>query len=190
MKCKCDILLLLVFSYILVQISLKKLWLVIFSRVEIVFEFSHFVIRCTASGWSCLSNFWSPWSTSIQSPLDLYGSCEICWKNSMQDSVWSIGIYTGCVRKNYTVFIFKFFFIAEKVNKAQQQHSSGQKHNFLVLKKIVLFVCLFLLYTGSIFRGKFKYPSVLPYGPVNSPVFKWYLSMVRCKSYGLLSDEW
>ena len=31
----------------------------------------------------------------------------------------------------------------------------------------VLFVCLFLLYTGSIFRGKFKYPSVLPYGPVN-----------------------
>ena len=29
-----------------------------------------------------------------------------------------------------------------------------------------LFVCLFLLYTGSIFRGKFKYPSVLPYGPV------------------------
>ena len=32
--------------------------------------------------------------------------------------------------------------------------------------RFVLFVCLFLLYTGSIFRGKFKYPSVLPYGPV------------------------
>ena len=27
-----------------------------------------------------------------------------------------------------------------------------------------LFVCLFLLYTGSIFRGKCKYPSVPPYG--------------------------
>ena len=32
---------------------------------------------------------------------------------------------------------------------------------------VCLFVRLFLLYTGSIFRGKFKYPSVLPYGPVN-----------------------
>ena len=32
----------------------------------------------------------------------------------------------------------------------------------------VLFVCLFILYPGSIFRGKFKYPSVLPYGPNNN----------------------
>ena len=30
---------------------------------------------------------------------------------------------------------------------------------------IALFVYLFLPYTGSIFRGKFKYLSVLPYGP-------------------------
>ena len=37
---------------------------------------------------------------------------------------------TCCVRKNYT--IFTFLFIAEKVNKAQQQHSNGQKHNFPV----------------------------------------------------------
>ena len=34
------------------------------------------------------------------------------------------------------------------------------------LAQELLFVCLFLLYTGFIFWGKFKYPSVLPYGPV------------------------
>ncbi len=28
------------------------------------------------------------------------------------------------------------------------------------------FVYLFILYPGSIFRGNFKYPSALPYGPV------------------------
>ena len=51
---------------------------------------------------------------------------------------------------------FSFFFITEKVNKKQKQHSGGQKHNFPVCRKI----------------------------------FKWYHSMVRCKNYGRLSDEW
>ena len=46
--------------------------------------------------------------------------------------------------------------IAEKVNKARQQHTGGQKHNFPMRKKI----------------------------------FKCYYSMVKCKSYGPLSDEW
>ena len=46
--------------------------------------------------------------------------------------------------------------IVEKLNKARQHHSSGQKHNF----------------------------------PVSKRIFKWYHSMVRCKSYGPLSDEW
>ena len=46
-------------------------------------------------------------------------------------------------------------FIVEKINKAQQQHSGGQKHNFPRCKKIL----------------------------------KWYHSMIRCKSYGPLSDE-
>ena len=48
------------------------------------------------------------------------------------------------------------FFITEKVNKTQQQHSGPLKHIFSVCKNI----------------------------------FKWYHSMVRCKSYGPLSDEW
>ena len=48
------------------------------------------------------------------------------------------------------------FLIAEKVNKAQQQHSGIQKHNFPVFKK----------------------------------TFKWYHSIIRCKSNGPLSDEW
>ena len=48
------------------------------------------------------------------------------------------------------------FLTGEKVNKAQQQHSGGQKHSLPVRKKIL----------------------------------KWYHSMVRCKSYGPLRDEW
>ena len=60
--------------------------------------------------------------------------------------------YRLCQKKLYNFHIF----IAEKVNKARQQHFDGQKHNFHVCKKI----------------------------------FKWYHSMVRCKSYGPLGDEW
>ena len=44
-----------------------------------------------------------------------------------------------------------------------ETHLSGLQ-DFLL--HIVCLFCLILLYTGSIFRGKFKYPSVLPYGPV------------------------
>ena len=61
-------------------------------------------------------------------------------------------LYRLCLKKLYNFH----FFIAEKVNKAQQRDSGDQKHNFPVCKKI----------------------------------FKWYHSMVRCKSYGPLSDEW
>ncbi len=32
---------------------------------------------------------------------------------------------------------------------------------------VCLFACLFILYPGSIFRGKFKYPSAFPYGPAH-----------------------
>ena len=68
--------------------------------------------------------------------------------------LWNISLYRLCQKKK-NIYNFQFL-ITEKVNKAQQQHSSGQKHNFPVCKKF----------------------------------FKWYLSMVRCKSYGPLSDEW
>ena len=61
-------------------------------------------------------------------------------------------VYRLCQKKIYN---FQFL-IAEKVNKARQQHSDGQKHNF----------------------------------PVRKEIFKWYHSMVRCKRYGPLSDEW
>ena len=61
--------------------------------------------------------------------------------------------HIGCVRKNYKIFVK---FIAKKINKAQQQPSGGQKHNFLVCKML----------------------------------FKWYQSMIGCKSYGPLSDKW
>ena len=38
----------------------------------------------------------------------------------------------------YQKYLFNFrFFIAEKVNKEQQQHSNSQKHNFPVCKKIL-----------------------------------------------------
>ena len=47
-------------------------------------------------------------------------------------------------------------FYCRKSKQSTAKHSSGQKHNFPVCKKI----------------------------------FKWYHSMVRCKSYGPLSDEW
>ena len=63
-----------------------------------------------------------------------------------------IGLYRLCQKKLNNVQ----FLIAENVNKAWQQYSSGQKHNF----------------------------------PVHKKIFKWYHSMVRCKSYGPLSDEW
>ena len=42
-------------------------------------------------------------------------------------------IYKLCQKKLYN---FQFQ-IAEKVNKARQQHSVGQKHNFPVCKKIL-----------------------------------------------------
>ena len=60
--------------------------------------------------------------------------------------------YRLCQKKLYNFQVF----IMEQVNKAQQQHSHGLKHNIPVCKK----------------------------------VFKWYHSMVKCKSYGPLSNEW
>ena len=61
-------------------------------------------------------------------------------------------VYRLCQKNVYNFQVF----IAEKVNKAQQQPFGDLKHTFPVCKKI----------------------------------FKCYHSMVRCKSYGPLSDEW
>ena len=69
----------------------------------------------------------------------------------IDDYLKKVEVYRLCLKKLYN---FLFFFIAEKVNKAQQQHSGGQKHNFPVFK-----------------------------------IFKWYHSILRCKSYGPVSDE-
>ena len=135
--------------------------------------------------------------------------------------------FTGCVWKNYT-----FCFYYGKVNKAQQQHSSGQKNNWQVEQKpggrgrewatlgVHPLSCLLsnnrlekvpfvsVPHTSSnrlllSNQDKGYTPSVahslaLPLGPAllnlwNFPVckriFNWYHSMVRCKSYGPLSDE-
>ena len=51
---------------------------------------------------------------------------NIIWKRCFE-LLWCWGETTGFVRKK--LYNFQLL-IAEKVNKAQQQHSGGQKHNF------------------------------------------------------------
>ena len=81
-----------------------------------------------------------------------HNECPRRWAKQKKSSFILLFEYRLCQKKLYN---FQFL-IAEKVNKAQQQHSGGQKHNFPVFKKFL----------------------------------KWYHSMVRCKSYDLLSDKW
>ena len=95
------------------------------------------VVACSAAdGW-----WWWWWWTNKRLNCTqnvFYDLLALTWRFSFYRSnlflFASLFIRTSCVRKNRPIQYF--FFIAEKVNKAQQQHSKGQKHNSSVCKKI------------------------------------------------------
>ena len=81
--------------------------------------------------------------------------------------------------------------LAHRLQFGQWRHQNffwrGEGHRGGKVCLFVCLFCLFLLYTGSIFRGKFKYPSVLPYGPVRiwggkNPKHcrKWLIFVIFC----------
>ena len=73
-------------------------------------------------------------------PLFLVCHGYLIYLEKVQYSATLGQIYRLCLKKIVQCSFFFFFFTAEKVNKAQQQHSGGQKHNFPVCEKI--FKCI------------------------------------------------
>ena len=65
-----------------------------------------------------------------------------------------------CQKNNIQFSIF----VAKIINKAQQKKQNKTKQKNTLLVKSIIFRC--------------------------KKIFRWYHSMVRCKSYGPLSDEW